>query len=74
MLTVGKRKLIVTLSFTYFVLALCFWALMVGKLSGQEFLQAINVTGLLVGGYLGFNVAGKVIEGKKNASNPALDD
>ena len=73
MLTVGKRKLIVTLAFTYCVLGLCFAALLLGKISGAEFLSGINITGLVVGGYLGLNVAGKVI-GRKNDSDTAVDD
>jgi hypothetical protein len=54
---VGKRKLWVTSGYTVIVLGLCGWLLHAEKISGSEFLQAVSITGLLVGAYLGANVA-----------------
>jgi hypothetical protein len=62
--TFGRRKLWVTCGYTSTVLLLCAGLLYVGKLSGAEFLQAVGITGVLVGGYLGANVA-KGIWGKE---------
>jgi hypothetical protein len=61
--TLGKRKLWVTCGYTIAVLALCGWLLHSGRLSGSEFLQAVGITGMLVGSYLGANVV-KGIWGK----------
>ena len=61
---IGKRKLWVTCGYTSSVLLLCAGLLYVGKLSGTEFLQAVSITGILVGSYLGANVA-KGIWGKE---------
>ena len=61
---IGKRKLWVTCSYTSTVLLLCAGLLYVGKLSGSEFIQGVSITGILVGGYLGVNMA-KGIWGKE---------
>ena len=61
---IGKRKLWVTCSYTGSVLLLCAALLYVGKLSGPEFIQGVSITGILVGSYLGANVA-KGIWGKE---------
>jgi hypothetical protein len=62
---IGKRKLWVTVGYTSSVLLLCAGLLYVGKLSGTEFLQAVSITGILVGGYLGANVAKGFIDRRK---------
>jgi hypothetical protein len=61
---VGQRKLVVTLSTTFCVLGLSFLGLMVGKLSGAEFVSTTTTVCLLVGGFLGLNVASKFTGGK----------
>ena len=61
--TLGKRKLLVVCGYTVAVLALCGWLLHSGKINGGEFLQAVGITGMLVGSYLGANVV-KGIWGK----------
>jgi hypothetical protein len=61
--TLGKRKLFVVCGYTAAVLALCGWLLHADKISGSEFLQAVGITGMLVGSYLGANVV-KGIWGK----------
>ncbi len=53
----GKRKLYVVCGYTVAVLVLCGWLLHSGKIDGGEFLQAVGITGMLVGSYLGANVA-----------------
>jgi hypothetical protein len=60
----GRRKLLVVCGYTIIVLALCGWLLHADKISGSEFLQAVGITGMLVGSYLGANVV-KGIWGKK---------
>ena len=59
----GKRKWFVVCGYTVVVLALCGWLLHAGKIDGGEFLQAVGITGMLVGSYLGANVV-KGIWGK----------
>ena len=61
--TLGRRKLWVTCGYAVIVLALCGWLLHAGKINGGEFLQAVGITGMLVGSYLGANVV-KGIWGK----------
>lgn len=57
---IGQRKFTATAGATVLILGLSFWSLMVGKLSGSEFVSAIDATCFLVGGFLGLNVAGKI--------------
>ena len=52
----GKRKLFVTCAYSGAVLLLCGYLLHAGKITGGEFLQAVLITGGLVGSYLGANV------------------
>ncbi len=59
----GKRKFVVTIGYTGVVLGLCSWLLYAEKISGSEFLQAVGITSLLVGAFLGANTA-KGIWGK----------
>ena len=58
----GKRKLFVTCGYSVIVLLLCGYLLHAEKISGSEFLQAVGITGLLVGSYLGANVVKSGIE------------
>ena len=61
---IGKRKLWVTCGYSGSVIGVCSWLLYVDKISGAEFLQALQITGLLVAAYLGANVA-KGVWGKE---------
>ena len=61
---IGKRKLWVTCGYSGAVIGLCSWLLYAGKLDGGQFLQALQITGLLVAAYLGANVA-KGVWGKE---------
>ena len=57
---IGQRKLVATLSTTVCVLGLSFYGLLVGRLSGAEFVSTTTTVCLLVGGFLGLNVASKL--------------
>ena len=54
---IGQRKLIATLSYAVLSLGLGFVALLLDKLSGGEFVSAIQATGFVVAGFIGMNVA-----------------
>lgn len=58
----GKRKLFVTCGYSVIVLLLCGYLLHIGKITGGEFIQALLITGGLVGSYLGANVIKSGIE------------
>ena len=58
----GKRKLFVTCGYTSAVLLLCGYLLHAEKITGGEFIQAVLITGGLVGSYLGANVIKSGIE------------
>ena len=60
MASIGQRKFIATAGATILMLGLSFLGLLLGKITGAEFISAINVSGLLVGGFCGINVAGKI--------------
>ena len=64
---IGQRKFTATAGATILVLGLSFWGLMVGKLTGGEFISAVNLAGLLVGGFCGINIAGHIF-GKDGGS------
>ena len=57
---IGQRKFTATAGAAILILGLSFWSLMVDKLTGAEFVSAVDATCFLVGGFLGLNVAGKI--------------
>lgn len=61
---IGKRKLWATISYSSSVIGLCSWLLYIGKITGTEFLQALQIAGGLVAVYLGANVV-KGVWGKQ---------
>ena len=60
MLEIGTRKLYATCCSAGGILIMSFSGLLLGKLTGPEFLSAVNATCFLVGGFMGLNVTGKV--------------
>lgn len=56
---IGQRKFVATCSAAGVILGLSFAGLCYGKLTGPEFISAVNATCFLVGGFLGLNVVGK---------------
>jgi len=60
MLEVGQRKLVATLSYTVCSLGLGFSALVLDKLSGGEFVSAVQAAGAVVAAFVTLNVAGKI--------------
>ena len=60
MATIGQRKFTATAGATILMLGLSFLGLLLGKLTGSEFISAVNVSGLLVGGFCGINIAGHI--------------
>ena len=60
---IGKRKYWATLSYTAAVFLICGGLVCFGKITGAEFIKALEAAGLLVAVYLGANVT-KGIWGK----------
>ena len=64
---VGQRKLIATLSYAILAFGLGFAALILDKVSGGEFVSISQAVGVVVAGFIGLNVAGKIF-GKDGGS------
>ena len=60
---IGKRKFIVAIAYPAAVFLVCGWLVYVDKITGSEFIKALEAAGLLVAVFLGANVA-KGIWGK----------
>ena len=60
MQTIGNRKFYSVAGTTILVLGLSFWGLLVDKLNGSEFVSSVTAICVLVGGFCGINIAGKV--------------
>ena len=58
---IGQRKFVATSCVSALILGLSFLGLLWGKLSGSEFISAVNATCFLVGGFLGLNVTSKLV-------------
>ena len=67
MLEVGQRKLVATLSYACLSLLLGFAGLLLDKISGSEFVSAIQATGAVVATFVTLNIAGKIF-GKDGSS------
>ena len=57
---IGQRKLVATLSYTACSLGLGFAALLLDKLSGSEFISAVQASGAVVASFITLNIAGKI--------------